>query len=676
MSCIVIFGGTAEGRQLAEFFLDSELQIHISVATEYGAGLLPKRPNIRVHCGRMDKDEMKVFLSGLLPDFCVDATHPYAALATENICKACEETGVPYRRLLREEIGDFSAQEEVVYVDSAEEAADFLDHTTGKILITTGSRDLEKYTAIRDYKSRCIARVLPTVQVMEKCSSLGFEGKNVIGMQGPFCEELNYWMLKQLNAEWMVTKSSGECGGYREKCEAALRANARLVVIRRPEERSDALTLSETIRFLEDYYKIDRERKRPDKATRQVRKVYLIGMGPGSRKLICREAQECIENCDVLIGAKRILEPYIHENKPYYNSYRKDEILAYLKEHPQVYSAAVLYSGDIGFYSGARGMREALAEEGFQVIPVSGIASPIYFLNKLGIGWDEVHLVSCHGQDRNLIPLIRHERRVCTLIGKSDTITQTCKKLLDFHMDDVRITVGEWLSYPTERVVSGTPAELLKEKFDSLSLALFENPGCEPVRAGWGISDENFFRDRVPMTKQEIRVISLSKLKLSGGFVLYDIGAGTGSVSVEAALSRDDGYVYAIEKNPVAVSLILQNKNKFRTENLEVIEGTAPEAFRTLAAPTHVFIGGSGGNLIEIIRRVREKNENARFVLNAVTLETIAQIEEINREFDVYSDMEVVQVNTAKSRPLGGYHLMSAQNPVYIVSFGGKHGER
>ena len=177
------------------------------------------------------------------------------------------------------------------------------------------------------------------------------------------------------------------------------------------------------------------------------------------------------------------------------------------------------------------------------------------------------------------------------------------------------------------------------------------------------------------MTKEEIRVISLSKLKLRGGFVLYDIGAGTGSVSVEAALSSDSGTVYAIEKNPQAVSLIVRNKCKFRAENLEVIEGEAPEAFRALPAPTHVFIGGSGKKLIEIIRSVREKNRHARFVLNAVTLETIAQIEEIGRTFCAYRNPEVVQVNTAKSRPLLGYHLMSAQNPVYIVSFGGKDEE-
>ena len=399
MSCIVIFGGTLEGRQLAEAFMDSGLQLHICVATEYGAGLLPRHPNVHIHFGRMDKDEMKRFLSELSPDFCLDATHPYAAFATENICRACGETGVPAIRLLRGEERDFdcAAQNEAVFLDSVQEAAEFLDGTSGNILITTGSKDLEKYTCIRGYKDRCTARVLPTQQVMEKCKKLGFEGKNVIGMQGPFCEELNFWMLKQINAAWMVTKSSGDGGGYPEKCSAARRAKVRLVIIRRPPEQDGALTLPQAIKFLENHYKIDRRRT-----------VYLIGAGPGDESFLSGKAKECIRSCDVRIGAKRVLEPF-QGIGPYYGCYRKDEILSYLKEHPEFRSAAVLYSGDIGFYSGARGMKDILSEEGFEVVPVSGIASPVCFLNKLGIGWDEVRLVSCHGQSVNLISIIRHE---------------------------------------------------------------------------------------------------------------------------------------------------------------------------------------------------------------------------------------------------------------------------
>lgn len=186
-----------------------------------------------------------------------------------------------------------------------------------------------------------------------------------------------------------------------------------------------------------------------------------------------------------------------------------------------------------------------------------------------------------------------------------------------------------------------------------------------------GIPDEEFIRGKVPMTKEEIRILSVVKLQLDNDSVVYDIGAGTGSVAVEMAGQCPKGMVYAIEKNPEAVSLIGKNKDKFGVCNMEIIEGTAPRCLSDLPKPTHVFIGGSSGNLLEIIRIVREKNFDARFVVNAVTLETLAQLQKIPEVFPEYADMEVVQVGISKSRAVGNYHLMCAENPVYVVVFGG-----
>lgn len=186
-----------------------------------------------------------------------------------------------------------------------------------------------------------------------------------------------------------------------------------------------------------------------------------------------------------------------------------------------------------------------------------------------------------------------------------------------------------------------------------------------------GIPDEEFIRGKVPMTKEEIRILSVVKLQLDNDSVVYDIGAGTGSVAVEMAGQCPKGMVYAIEKNPEAVSLIGQNKDKFGVCNMEIVEGTAPQCLSDLPKPTHAFIGGSSGNLLEIIQTVREKNSNARFVVNAVTLETLAQLQKIPEEFPEYADMEVVQVGVSKSRAVGNYHLMCAENPVYVAEFGG-----
>lgn len=657
MSNIAVFGGTVEGRLIAEAFQNTKLNIHICVATEYGAELLPDCSNIHIHQGRMNEAEMEKFLSELSVDYCLDATHPYAAQVTENIYNACKNIGLSYIRVLRKE-GNIDCDNHVIYKESIDEAVEFLNGTRGNILITTGSRDLERYTAIDDYKERCFARVLPTLSVIEKCKELGFEGKNVIAMQGPFSEELNYCILKQIEASWLVTKNSGKEGGYQHKCEAALRAGVNIIVIGRVEEKADDVKdLAEAIDFIKKNYSLEEKRK-----------VYLIGMGPGSQNLLTKEAEECLNKCDVVIGAKRVID-VCPVTKPFYNSYNKEDILSFIEEHFEYKNIAIVYSGDIGFYSGAKGMNEKLKE--YEVHYISGISSPIYFLNKLGIAWDNVKLVSCHGQNVNLIPLIRENKRVCALLGKKSAVSEICERLIEFGMSDISITVGERLSYNDEKITAGVPVDFIDKEVDTLSIILFEN--TKPCgKIGYGIKDSNFIRGNVPMTKEEIRVISLSKLGLKRDSVLYDIGAGTGSVSVEAALQCNEGYVYAIEKNSEGIDLIIENRNKFKTENIEIVKGVAPNCMADLPKPSHAFIGGSSGKIIDIIRAVRAKNEDVRFVINIVTLETLAMVEDIKSEFPQYENMEIVQINVARSKALGKYHLMSAENPVYIISFGGE----
>lgn len=674
MSGIVVFGGTVEGRLFAEAFQNTNLELHICVTTEYGASLLPESSNIKIHIGRMDADEMAEFFVRTRVECCLDATHPYAEVVSENIVKACRKEKLQYIRVLREEgkVWYDTRDGGISYKESMEEAVEFLKHTTGNILITTGSKDLEKYTAIAGYKDRCYARVLPTASVLEKCRQLGFEGRNLIGMQGPFTEELNYWMLKQINASYMVTKNSGREGGYQEKCEAALRAGVHTLVVGRRErgiqsgssDEEKILALPEAIHWIKEKYGF------PEK-----RKVYFIGMGPGSEEQLTAEAEKCLKNCDVIIGAGRVLELCRkYADKPHYVCYRRDEIAAFLREHPAYCRAAVVYSGDIGFYSGAKGMREYLKE--YEVHPVSGISSVSYFLNKLSVPWDEVELVSCHGRQANLIPRIKYHRWVCALLGSRDAVKQICERLFEFHMEHIRLTVGERLSYPEENIVSGLPDMLRDYEVDPLSVVLLENP--EPMERSVvsGIADEAFIRGNVPMTKQEIRILSLAKLELTKNSVLYDIGAGTGSVAVEAAMHCENGQVYAIEKNAEGIHLIQENKRRFQVENLVAIEGKAPDCLSDLPEPTHAFIGGSHGSLMDIIHAVRKKNKEVRFVINAVTIETAAQLEQIREAFPEYCDMEVIQVNVAKGKKLGAYHLMTAQNPVYIVSFGGRREKR
>lgn len=647
MAVMVIFGGTTEGRKLAQIFAKTNVRLHVCVATEYGASLLPEGPLCTVHTGRLDEEAMEHFLREIKPDYCVDATHPYAVVVTDNLVRVCEKLAVPYIRIFRD--SKISDEEGICRVDSVEAAVAFLKEKQGRILITTGSKELHKYTAIEDYKNRCVARVLPTAEVLEKCNELGFEGKNLIAMQGPFSEELNYEMMVQAKAKWVVTKESGREGGYQEKCEAALRAGAGLVIIGRPAEPAKkGMEFSKAAAYLKERFHLSSKRT-----------LFLIGMGMGDEGLLTKQAGKCLEDCDVIIGASRIVKIWPgYAKKPCFMSYHKDEIQDYLKLHQEYEKIALVYSGDMGFYSGARNIEKDFPE--YEIEPVPGVASPVYFLDRLLLPWENVYFTSCHGQKNNLAAQIMQNKAVCTLLGETKSLAQISEVLCGLGMNEVKITIGERLSYPEERIVSGYPQDFLNTEWDTLSVALFQNP--KPTKA---INDDEFIRDRVPMTKQETRILSLAKLDLSETSVVYDVGAGTGAMSIEMAMHCSKGTVYAIEKKAEAAALLESNRKKFGAWNLQIVEGEAPDCFEGLPAPTHVFVGGSGGRLSEIIGAVQRKNPMVKIVLNVVTLETMAQVAGLSGE------PQVIQTGIAKSRRLGGYHIMQSENPVYIVTLDG-----
>lgn len=188
------------------------------------------------------------------------------------------------------------------------------------------------------------------------------------------------------------------------------------------------------------------------------------------------------------------------------------------------------------------------------------------------------------------------------------------------------------------------------------------------------LRDEDFIRDKIPMTKEEVRHISVCKLGLTEDAVVYDVGAGTGSIAVEIANLSAEIQVFAIETAPEAVSLIRKNVEKFGLFNVEVVEAIAPEGLEALPVPSHAFIGGSKGNLKAILDTLYAKNPQMRIVMNAVSLEAIVQMQQALSFFQV-KDLDITQMSVSKAKELGDYHLMMANNPVYIYAFtfdGGK----
>ena len=576
-----------------------------------------------------------------------------------------------------------------------EEIVSFLEHTEGNILVTTGSKELSAFCRLSDFETRVYARILPDGEVLSGCARMGFPRKHLIAMEGPFSMELNLALLKSFHIRWMVTKDSGKAGGFPEKAEAARQAGVRLAVVRRP--REEGISLKEALR------QIDGMVKKEEAA----RDIYLVGTGPGNPELLTKEARNVLSQCSLIAGSARCLHTLsrFHPDfqKEMLEEYRPEGIFEYLKKHPEHKTVGVALSGDTGFYSGAAAFFQKLKGiQGVSVHAVPGISSVNYFFARIGRPWEQTALLSLHGREADVLGALRKNGQVFLLGGGRDVLKKVCGRLLAAGFSDVRITVGENLSLENERIFSGTPEQLSDLETGSLTVLFLESERGtslegetgletqssseampqnsrstkrEEINGGpriltHGLSDDEFLRGTVPMTKQEVRAVALAKLRLTEHAVFWDVGAGTGSVSVECARLSDTVQVYAADENPEAVRLLYENRDRFGLENLSVLRGTAPGCLKELPPPTHVFVGGSKGGLKEILETALKKNPWARFVVTAVTMETAAAMTGMFNTLSVKEE-ETVLLTAARSKAAGSSHLMMGQNPVWIFAFSG-----
>ena len=682
MTCrVLIFAGTTEGRRLAEYLEEKKMPAHICVATEYGQELILEKTGIHtVHAGRLKTEEMAALMRENAITHVVDATHPYAVEVTENIRKAAEQSEAVYIRLLREETSGIALNETAwIQVGSVQEAVDFLKDHPGNVLAATGSRELHLYTQIPDFRNRVFARILSTAESMDIASRLGFQGRNLICMQGPFSEELNVAMLRAVKAAYLVTKESGRTGGFPEKIAAAVKAGARLIVVGRPPQET-GYSFEEVIALLDDAFGMhDQEEKARQTAGDRgaakpgTRTVTLTGIGMGAHEGMTIEAERSIREADLLIGADRMLRiaDGLNEHALRCTSYLADEIVSCIASHEECSRIAVLLSGDIGFYSGARKLLDRLDDmEQVQVNVICGISSVVYLCGRLHTAWEDVRLVSLHGRKGNIVSAVARYPKVFALVGKQETFAALCRELTEYGLGDVRVSVGSRLSYPDEKILSGSASQMETAQTGDLCAVLIENSAADHTVTA-GLEDEAFIRGQVPMTKSEVRSISLSKLRLAEDSIVYDIGAGTGSVSIEAARLACSGMVYAIEKKTEAVELIHRNMRHLKASNIQVIEGTAPDDMEDLPAPTHAFLGGTSGNMMSILSLLLRKNPRVRIVINAIALETVGETLRVLKELGI-DGADITCVNISKAKAVGSYHLMMGQNPVYVIACGGK----
>ena len=273
----------------------------------------------------------------------------------------------------------------------------------------------------------------------------------------------------------------------------------------------------------------------------------------------------------------------------------------------------------------------------------------------------------------NLARTVRYEKKTFLLVSGVQDVIRIGQQLVEADLNMCTVIAGYQLSYPEEEILTLSPEECLSCEKKGLYVCLILNPQAGQMPVTHGMSDASFIRDKVPMTKEEVREVSICKLHLHEGAVVYDVGSGTGSIAMEMAAVDPSVYVYAIERKPEAVTLIERNRQQLGLQNIEIVEAEAPDGMEELPAPTHAFIGGSGGNLKEILSLLYRKNPTMRVVINAISMETICEMREVLEQFPIGHE-EIVQMQVSRSAKVGSYHLMKAENPVWICAFDFKRG--
>lgn len=716
MKKIVIFAGTTEGRRLSEILADAGIAHTVCVATEYGEIVMREQtesteavqtdgqPLVNLHRGRMDREQMQKFLHEEGYEIVVDATHPYAQVVTENLRGAVDalkssekDARFPiYLRLEREIGGAVEAEENVTniqYFENNADCAKALEDTEGNILLTTGSKELATYCASGRLNDRLYVRILPGRESLELCMEQGIKGRQILALQGPFSTEMNAAILKQYDIRHMVTKNSGRTGGYQEKLEAAKILGIPVYVIEPAQKTADAtgnIPGTDTYSFAGICGKLEQlcDCKLSQRCSLE---ICLAGIGMGSRDCMTKEVQQTIENADILLGAERMIEGYSarREKQPYYMA---AQILPYLEKlqesdepaQQEPLRVTVLFSGDIGFYSGCKKLYVALQEAiaagqlrgSVRILP--GISSVVSLAARVGENYEDAAILSMHGKKLNhLSATVKSHEKVFLLTSGSEDIRKIGRMLTEAGLTDCEVIVGYQMSYPEETIRILTPEQCEETTEEGLYTCLIRNPHPQLGRLTHGRADSCFLRDtagtegklrRTPMTKEEIREVSICKLHLTKGAVVYDIGSGTGSVAVEIAGLSGQVQVYAIERKPEAVELLRKNREHFHMDNMQIIETAAPEGLEELPVPTHAFIGGSGGRLMDILQALYRKNPHIRIVINAISMETIAELKEALGAFPV-EDEEILQMQVNRVKKLGSYHLPQAENPVWICSF-------
>ena len=386
--------------------------------------------------------------------------------------------------------------------------------------------------------------------------------------------------------------------------------------------------------------------------------VTLIGMGASAATLTA-EAREALGRAELVAGAQRLLDALpagvTAERVP---AVRPADILAAVAG---AQNAAVLYSGDTGFYSGAAGLKEA----GIPARVLPGLSSVQMLAAALGRPWQDWKLVSAHGRPCDPVAAVCGGQPAFFLTGTGESgPAALCAQLAAAGLGALPVTVGENLGLASRRIFAGTAAGAAGERFGPLAVLLAEPAFRLPARTpGW--PDETFVRaEGVPMTKRAVRAQVLAQLALCPGETVWDVGAGTGSVSLEMAYANGGAPVWAVERLPEACAVLEENRRRLGGWNVRPVSGEAPAALAGLPAPDVVFIGGTRGRLGPILDAALAANPAVRICLTAIALETLAAALDACAARGLEAEITQIAAAHAAGRP----HLLRAANPVFLIT--------
>ena len=461
MSDVIIFGGTTEGRRLAEFCGEHKIQTVVCVVSEYGEMLVPESTSVRVIRRALEKDEMEALFVAEKPSLVLDATHPYARVVTENVTQVCQKMGIVWYRVLRKSELETKNADSIVTVDSVDQAVEWLKSHEGTVLVTTGSKELVKYTAIPDYKERIFARILPDSQALLNSEALGFPRNHMIAMQGPFSLEMNIATMRMTGANYLVTKESGHAGGFLDKIHAAEVVGATALVIGRPLKET-GISLEEACQYLE-----------PFGMEAITRTITLIGIGMGAPGMWTVATRKTLLEADAVAGASRMVESVEEDlgEKAVLKAYDGKKILDWFEHAPQLRKLAVLYSGDTGFYSGASGLAETLRErqeagkdQEIQLEILPGISTVSYLASKLQIPWQDLELESLHGREAKPWEALERGKNVFLLLGGVEPIAEVSRMISEHGFGSWLVSAGKNLSYDDEEILTDTAENMMNKK--------------------------------------------------------------------------------------------------------------------------------------------------------------------------------------------------------------------